>query len=311
MAGDTVDHVGVVGAGAMGALFGGYLHEAGYEVSLFDRWAEHVAAINEDGLRIERSDAEDVVVHPRATTDPSALESTDVLLVFVKSMDTQAAIEDADPLVSKDTVVVTLQNGLTNYDVLQEYYGSERVLGGVTTVGSSVGGPGHVRHTGEGMTKIGGEDRAAAQSFAGALEKAGFETTVVDDPIPHIWDKQIVSVGIKPTAALTGLLDGPLGEYNETAWFMEQLVREAVAVAEARDIEIPSDDPFATVQAVCETNYDTMSSMLEDVQKERHTEIDHINGAIVRYGEQAGVETPFNRAATALVKGKQRAYLGG
>ncbi|MFB6311469.1 MAG: ketopantoate reductase family protein [Salinirussus sp.] len=304
----VTDRIGVIGAGAMGALFGGYLHKAGTDVVLIDTWTDHVEAINEHGLRIERTDADDFVVHPPAVTDPSDVESVDSLLVFVKAMDTRQAIEDAEPIVTDETTVITLQNGLTNYETLREYLTPEQVLGGTTTMGASMEGPGHVLHTGQGETKVGGVDSAAAATFANTLEDAGVETIVVDDPVPHIWDKQFVSVGIKPTAALTELLDGPLGSHEETAWFMEQLVSEAVAVAEARGVDIISDDPIETVYEVCEVNAETMSSMLEDVLKERPTEIDHITGAIVRYGDDVGVDTPYNRAATALVKGKQRSY---
>jgi len=302
------DRIGIVGAGALGGLFGGYLFESGAEVIFIDKDAELVEGITENGLTIDRPDRGSVTVHPTATATPNAVEPVDVLFVFVKAIHTEQAIQDAAPLRHEETVVVTVQNGLKNLDIIHEYVPTERVVGGTTTEGSSLQEWGHVLHTGRGETKIGGENTGAAARVAELLTGAGIETTVVDRPKAHIWEKQLVSVAIKPTAALTELLDGPLAEHDETAWVMEQLVEETVAVAEARGVKLLSDDPMQTVQKVCALNYDTKSSMLEDVQKHRRTEIDHINGAIVDYAEQEGVAVPCNRMVTALVKGKEHSY---
>lgn len=302
------DRIGIVGAGALGGLFGGYLVDSGADVVFIDKDTELVERINEAGLTVDRPDGGSVTVHPEATTTPDAVDPVDVLFVFVKAIHTEQAIQDAAPLRHEGTVVVTVQNGLKNLDILREYVPPERVVGGTTTEGSSVQERGHVLHTGRGETKIGGEDTDAAARVATLLTDAGIETTVVDRPAAHIWEKQLVSVAIKPTAALTGLLDGPLAEHEETAWVMEQLVEEAVAVAKARGVDLRLADPMETVREVCELNYDTKSSMLEDVQKHRRTEIDHINGAIVDYAEQEGIAVPHNRMATALVKGKVHSY---
>lgn len=302
------DRIGVVGAGALGGLFGGYLHRSGQDVSLVDKDSELVDRINEDGLTIEQPDGEKVTVYPTVTTTPEDVRPVDVLFVFVKAIHTEQAIQDAKPLLHEETVVVTVQNGLRNLSILRDAVPSERVVGGTTTEGSSLQERGHVLHTGRGKTKIGGEDDKAAAHVADLLTAAGIETTVVDSPESHIWEKQLVSVAIKPVAALTGLLDGPLAEHEETRRVMAELVTEAVAVAQAMGVELLSDDPLQAVLDVCEVNYDTKSSMLEDVQKHRRTEIDHINGAIVDYAEQEGIDVPHNRMATALVKGKEYSY---
>ena len=304
----TNTRIGIIGAGALGGLFGGYLHQSGEDVYLVDKNPELVRTLNEDGLRIERSGQEDITVQPTATTDPAEVDPVDLLFVFVKAIHTDQAIQDAAPMRDDETIAVTVQNGLKNMEIIGEHFPSERILGGTTTMGSSIKKLGHILHTGSGETKIGGEDNAAAARTVDVLKNAGLDATVVGDPRPHIWDKQLISVAIKPTAALTELLDGPLADTDETAWVMEQLVFEAMTVAEARGVELISDDPIETVREVCAVNYDTMSSMLEDVLNERRTEIDHINGAIVDYGEQEGIETPYNRMVTNLVKGKEYSY---
>lgn len=285
--------------------------ENGEDVYLYDVWEDHVDAINEEGLYIERLGAEDLRVHPPATTDPGEVGVVDLAFVFVKSNDTRTAMESASAMYDDETTVVTLQNGLTNYEVIQEFVPDDRVLGGTTLIGSNMRGPGHVFQDGlEGETKLGGEDDEAAERVVETLVDAGFENTHrVDDPIPHIWHKQITSVGVKPIAGLTGLKIGPISSYGPTRELLAGLIEEAVAVARAKGIEVISEDPVGDTVDHCQENPDVMSSMLEDVTKERKTEIEYINGAIVDYGEEEGVETPYNRAVTQLIRGKEHGYL--
>lgn len=299
--------VAVLGAGALGGVFGGYLEQSGVDVTLVDVWEEHVDRITEEGLRIERPDREDVVVTPTATTDPETVGTVDVLFVFVKSYHTKDAMASSSALYDEETTVVTLQNGLLNMGYIAEYVPERNIVGGATTIGSSMEGPGHVLHTGWGETKIAGYEQDRVDTVADLLEGCGVDVETADDPEAVIWAKQFVSVGIKPVAALTGLLDGPLSDYEESAQVMDRLVEEAIEVAKARGIPIEGD-PVAETHRNCQINYETMSSMLEDVQNERPTEIDQINGAIVEYADQEGIDVPYNRMATNLIKAKQRGY---
>lgn len=299
--------VTILGAGALGGVFGGYLAKSGADVTLVDVWEEHVSQIESDGLRIERPDRKDVIAHPPATTDSKAVGVADVLFVFVKSYHTRAALKSNPVLYDEETTVVTLQNGLLNMDYIADYVPSNNIVGGATTIGSTMEGPGHVLHTGWGETKIAGFNESRVKMVADLLDQCGVDVTVADDPEAVVWAKQFVSVGIKPVAGLTGLLDGPLSDYEEAAHVMEQLVEEAMEVAEAKGIPV-KDDPVAETHHNCQVNYDTMSSMLEDIQNERPTEIDQINGAIVKYADEEGIEVPYNRMATNLVKAKERSY---
>jgi 2-dehydropantoate 2-reductase len=299
--------IGILGAGALGGLYGAYLTANNEDVVLLDVWEEHVTRINETGLRVEQPNRDDIVVRPSASTNTKGVNAVDVLFLFVKSYHTKSAMNANESLYNDETTVVTLQNGLLNMEYIQEYVPSDNVVGGATTMGSSMEGPGHVLHTGWGDTKIGGNDADRVETVTDLLTDAGIETTAVDDPRAHIWAKQFVSVGIKPVAALTGLLDGPLSDHRESTHVMNQLVEEAVAVAESKGIEILGD-PVAETHHNCQVNYDTMSSMLEDVRNERPTEIDQINGAIVEYANEEGVDVPYNQMATNLVKAKERSY---
>ncbi|TKR24425.1 ketopantoate reductase family protein [Natronomonas salsuginis] len=299
--------VAILGAGALGGVFGGYLSRGGVDVTLVDIWEEHVSQINEEGLLVERQDRDDVVIDVPATTDSGEIGVVDVLFVFVKSYHTRTALESSEELFDENTTVVTLQNGLLNMDYISQYVPKSNIVGGATTIGSSTEGPRHVLHTGWGDTKIAGDDENRVTQVAQLLEKAGVEVHTADDPEAVIWAKQFVSVGIKPVAALTGLLDGPLSDHGESAAVMDRLVEEAMQVAKARGIPIEGD-PVAETHHNCQINYDTMSSMLEDVQNGRQTEIDQINGAIVKYATEEDIDVPYNRMATNLIKAKEHSY---
>jgi 2-dehydropantoate 2-reductase len=299
---------GIIGSGALGSLFGGWVHAAGHDVHLVDTWAEHVRVITERGLRIETSDGEATVVHPPATTDPADIGGVDVVVVLVKARHTETAIEAAAPLIGDETLVVTFQNGFGNVETIRETVPERRVLGGTTEIAARIVEPGTTQNTGDGATVVGGADRKAARRVADALSQAGIATEVADDAVSHVWNKQFIAVGVKPIAVLTGLRDGPLAEYHSTRHVLETLVEEAAAVARAKGIEI-RDDPVGFVHDFCDRNYAHLSSALQDAQEERPTEIDYVNGAIVRYGEEVGVATPYNRAVTNLVDGKERSYL--
>lgn len=299
--------VTIVGAGAMGSVFGAHLAVAGNDVALVDVRPEIVDAVEASGLTVTDPDGSRVTAHPTATTDPTTLETPDAVMLFVKSTATAAALADVEGLLGPATHVATLQNGLPNYDTVREAVG-DRALGGYSTYGATLEAPGEVTLNARGDNVLGGADRDGADRLAGALTAAGIETDAVDDPRPHIWHKQFVNVGIKPAAVLSGLPDGPLWEVEATRRVMRRLVEEAMAVARARDVEILGD-PIETVREACLANYDKQSSMLIDIEAGRPTEIDAITGAVVDYGEEAGVDVPYNRLATDLVKGREYAAL--
>lgn len=302
-------HVGVIGAGAMGGLFGALLDRAGHEVSIVDTDRAVVAAIEESGIRVEGDERDGFAAFPEITTDPGSIGTVDVLFVFVKSNYTGVALDSAGPMLGPETSVVTLQNGLSNFDVLRERVGEARALGGYTTLGANTAEPGRVRQVGGGKSVLGGGDGDRAGAVADLLNDAGLRTEAVPDPLPHIWDKQFVNVGVKPVAALTELRNGRLAEEEATRDAIRALIEEALAVARARDIEVIAEDPVSHTFEVLRDKGDKKSSILEDVERGRRTEIDYINGAVVEYGRDLGVPTPHNELAVNLVRGKEAGYL--
>lgn len=296
-----------MGAGAMGCLYGGLLAEAGVDVSLVDVLREHVDAINAKGLHITGVSGDRVVRVP-ATTNPETVGRVELVLLFVKSYDTAKAMRDSMPLIGGDTYVLTLQNGLGNLKAIAESVGAGRVLGGTTSHGSTLVGPGEIRHAGVGPTVVGALDRGSrgmAEKVADTFNRAGLLTRVSDDVRGDVWGKVLINLGINALTALTGLRNGQLLEVPELRRLMRLAVEEGMRVADADGVDLAPIDHVAHVYEVAEATAANRSSMLQDVERGRRTEIDALNGAVVGLGERLGVETPVNRALTALVKGQE------
>jgi 2-dehydropantoate 2-reductase len=301
--------ISIIGSGAMGSLFGGMLSRAGHEVVLYDVFREHVEAIRRDGLAIEQAGSSEVLTcRPSATTDPADTRGSDVLIVFVKSTATEAVAAQFAPLAEPGTIALTLQNGLGNEEILRKHFGAERTAAGVTSQGATFLGPGRIRHAGKGPTHLGmasGSHRRLV-ALATALAQAGFETHVEADVAGLVWSKLVINVGINALTALTGRQNGRLLDLEETRSLMADLVAEAVAVAKARGVTLTYADPLATVYEVAKKTGANRSSMLQDFDRGRETEIDFMNGAIVREGALLGIPVPVNAAVARLVKAIDR-----
>ena len=302
--------IAVVGSGAMGSLFGGMLAEAGEEVTLVDVWEEHVRAINERGLTV-RGVGGERTIRVAATTKPGEVGPVDLVLIFVKSYDTEKAAADALPMASGETAFLTLQNGLGNLEKIAEVVGSHRVVVGVTAQGSTLLGPGEIRHAGVGATTIGelnGATTARILRIKEAFNRAGLATEVSASILDAVWSKVLVNVGINALTALTGLRNGELLAFPEIRGVMRRAVLEAQEVAEAKGVRI-GGDPVEKVYEVAEATAANRSSMLQDIDRCRRTEIAALNGAIVEMGRRLGVDTPVNEALTAAVLGLESARM--
>jgi 2-dehydropantoate 2-reductase len=296
--------VGIVGAGAMGSLYGGKLAQAGAEVLLYDISRDHVAAVNASGLSVEELDGKTSLVRLKATVMPTDLGDADVLLIFVKSSATAAAARQFAGLAKPAAIAVTLQNGLGNEQILREAFGAERTAAGVTSQGATFLGPGRVRHAGTGPTHLCMSDHANAKldPLARALNQAGFETHLEKSIDSLVWSKLVINAGINALTALTGVANGRLLDLPQTRALMADLVAEAVRVAQARGIPLSYAEPLAMVYTVAEKTGRNRSSMLQDFDRRRPSEIDFINGAILREAESLGLEVPVNRTITRLIQ---------
>lgn len=293
----------IMGAGAMGSLFGGVLSLTGEEVWLVDIWKEHVDTIRSKGLTIEEK-GKVQVVSVNATSDITSIGKADLILYFVKTYHTEKAVTDSLVLEKEDTIFLTLQNGLGNEEIICKQVDRKKVILGVTGQGATLLGPGHIRHAGWGKTSVGELDGKATDRIsrvAQMLQKAGIETEVSSRIHDLVWEKLFVNVGINALAALLGIKNGQLLDYPETLRLMETLVHEAVEVARKKGIRIEGN-PIDRVKTVIEATRGNRCSMGQDLDFKRKTEIDAINGALVREAERFGIPVPYNRMITDLIK---------
>lgn len=293
----------IIGAGAMGSLFGGLLCLSGEDVWLVNLWKDHIDAIRSKGLSIE--DRGKVrIIRVNATTDVTSLGKADLVLFFVKTYQTEKAVSDSLVLQKESTIFLTLQNGLGNEEAICKQVDRKKVILGVTGHGATLLGPGHIRHAGRGETQIGeleGGITERANQIVQMFQKAGISTRVSLKIQDLIWEKLFVNVGINALTALTGLKNGQLLDYPETVRMMEALVSEAVEVARRKGIRIEGN-PIEKVRNVAEATRENRSSMGQDFDRRRRTEIDAINGAIVREAERLGISVPCNQMITDLIK---------
>ena len=301
--------VAVVGAGAMGSLFGGLLAEAGAEVWLIDIWAAHVDAVNKQGLEIER-EGRTRTVHLQATMDPKSISNCDLVIVFVKSTHTGDAALTAKRIAGPQGLVLTLQNGMGNADRIAQDVDPLNVIAGTTSYGATMLGPGKIRHAGVGLTTIGmwhNGEGDMAEKVAAFFSKAGIETEVAPDVRSIVWGKLLINVGINAITALTGIKNGELLDLEATIALSRAAVEEAVRVAEAQNIGVRKD-VVDHVLEVARATGKNRSSMGQDVDNRRLTEIKAINGVVVKEAKRLGIPAPVNHTLTALVETLQAHY---
>jgi 2-dehydropantoate 2-reductase len=299
----------IVGCGAVGSLFAANLAAAGEdEIWAFDVSRAHVDAINRDGLRL--SGAGDVVGHPRATNNPAELPACDFGIVATKAMHTRSALE-ATADVFQDGYVATVQNGLGNEEVIAEFV--PRVIRGTTFPAGKILEPGHVQWDVKGDTTLGPYDErtslAVVARLADTCTRAGMPTHAVEDARGPQWRKVIFNASTNPIGALTGLTHGRVCERPDLRALVSGLVDEGKAVAGAQGITLDADpEELIDHAARPDVAYNHKASMLQDVEARRQTEIDYLNGGIVRFGREHGVPTPLNEAIWALVKGVEASW---
>ncbi len=290
----------VMGAGAIGSLFGGLLARAGHDVTLVGRPA-HVAAIRRRGLRI--GGLTRATARPRAST---RAPEGDLVLLTVKSYDTARALRSVR--LSKHGAVLTLQNGVGNAEQVAARFGPRRTLAGVTSCGALLAGPGRVVHTGRGPTVVGEWAKGSAVSareVAVLFNSAGIPTKVSRVISSELWRKLAVNAAINPLTALSGLQNRAVAELPGLRRLAAEVTVEAVRVARARGIDL-GPDPLGRVLDVARKTGANRSSMLRDVERGQRTEIGAITGALVREASEAGVEVPVNRVLYGLVKSVER-----
>lgn len=289
--------VAVVGAGAVGCYYGGMLARAGVPVTLVGR-PVHVEAMRRDGLRLA-SAAFDERIPVDARTDLAAVAGAALVLVCVKSTDTESIATQLGAHLAPGACVLSLQNGVDNAARLQALLGRP-VAPAVVYVAAEMAGPGHVRHLGRGELVI-PSDIDAAPEVVALFGRAGVPVERSDNVLGALWGKLLLNCGYNAISAITDLPYGRMAALPDIARTVHDAVAECLAVADALQLTIPGD-VWAAVERIATSMPGQVSSTCQDLRRGKPTEIDHLNGFIVREGQRLGVATPINRTLLALVK---------
>lgn len=296
----------------MGAMFGGRLANAGYDVTLVDVNRAAIDHINAHGVTVEEKSGNQIVGRARATTDPASAGVQEYVLVFTKCYHTEDAVKAALPMLGPNTTVVSLQNGWGNAPRIQGIVGADKVFCGVTYNSGALKGLGHTLQGGVGVTHIGelkGGASARVVALADALNKAGLETKVSDNVLKEVWSKLALNVCTLPAAAVYAWEARKLIEHQGMKDLMVELLKETVAVARAQKIPMDFDERWGAITGLLERIAPTLKgSMPTDVENKRRTEIDVINGAIVEGGLRLGIPTPYNNTMVWLIHSLEETF---
>jgi len=302
--------IAIVGPGAIGVLFGVMLIRSGHEVFFLDYKKARIEQIRKNGVVLKSKDK--IYTHKVHITDKAGdLSNIELFIICVKSYNTKDAAMAIKPALSDASLVLTLQNGIGNIEVISEIVGQDRVIGGVTSQGANVIEDGNVQHAGFGDTiigKIDGKIPFYLRTIREIFNKAGFKTSLSKDIRGLLWSKLVINAGINALTAVTRLRNGDLLLSEGTRIVLRQLVSEATKVAKRKRIKLIYDDAIEKTEAVCEATAQNISSMLQDVLRGKKTEIEYINGAIVRQGQSLGIPTPANAMMLNLVASVEANY---
>ncbi|QMT18278.1 2-dehydropantoate 2-reductase [Planococcus maritimus] len=296
----------IAGAGAMACLVGGKLKAIGEDVRLYNRMNSHVEAIHQQGLRIVEKDDSTTHIDLEIVQEVQAGEQVDVFLVLLKAQANESVLEKLRGKLAKETLIVTMQNGIGNAETIQQLFPPNTVVSGTLGHGASVEQDGTILHRGWGKNYLGNveadADNKTLEYFAEKLSEAGLETAVSPNVKALIWNKLFVNAAFNSVTALTRLKNGDILNTPEGESLLRAVVEEAVLVAQAEGVEA---DAQTVVEECLRMGHQDIgankSSMLMDVLKKRQTEIEVINGGIVTLGKKHGIATPVNESLSALV----------
>jgi 2-dehydropantoate 2-reductase len=301
--------IAIVGCGAMGSVYAGLFASAGHEVWAIDAWREHVEAMRERGLRLEGASGERTV-KVNATTEARETGPCELVILATKAMQVGAAAESIKDLLAKDTVVLSIQNGLGGPETAASVLGEERVMVGVVGgFGASMKGPGHAHHNGMELVRLGefgGPITPRLEKVAEAWRGAGFRVKVFDDIAQLVWEKLICNCAYSGPCGLTDHTIAEVMEDPGLARVSAACATEAYTVAKKKGVRLDFSDPVAYVREFGSKIPHARPSVLLDLMAGRKSEIGVINGSIPRVGAEVGVAAPVNDSLTALVLDKER-----
>lgn len=294
--------IAVIGAGAMGSIYGGHLSRHN-EVYMIDTNAAVVEHIKAEGITLEE-DGESNVYRPKAALGAEGLPEMDLVILFVKALFSRTALSGNRAMLGKDTRILTLQNGSGHEDILSEFVDKEHIIIGTTEDNGTVLGPGHIRRGGVGKTNVGMlcEDKEGfLLKLKESFDSCGFQLKIHENIQQLIWDKLFTNVSL---SAVTGVLQVKMGYItsNEYAWNLTTaLIHEAVEVAHALGLQADEEEITEKVRSVSVNSPEGITSICADVMNHRRTEVDTISGSVVRAAEKVGVAVPSHRFVVNMV----------
>lgn len=307
-------HYVLVGPGALGCLLAATAAKGvkdGETFTVLDYNSKRAQHITENGILYQKGEQQTAFA-VNAVSDPHRLGHVDVVLLCVKSYDIKSCLDTCVPILGGQTLLIFMQNGISHLACEDGLHGATAAYG-TTTEGATILGPGHVRHAGKGATHLGFLSTPAAH-FTTLLSqthelfmRGGMQAALTTSILTRLWTKLFVNVGINALTATLGCKNGELLTLPGTAERMQAAIYEATLIAQAKGIEVHAD-PIETAYSVCRKTAANVSSMLQDVRKKRRTEIGAINGAVVAFGRELGIETPENRLLMEQVKDLENKY---
>jgi 2-dehydropantoate 2-reductase len=297
--------IGIVGAGAMGSMFAYFFTKAKMDVTLLENNANIIKHYKHEINIIP--DHEIIKIKLNIVDTLQHLKDREIIFIFVKSYDTEEAIKKITPNISKQTIIVSLQNGLGNREIIARFIPEDKIVYGSTSIGATKVDNSTIRLGGMGSIVIGGKSKSV-KIIEEILVKAGLDTTVTDNPNAAVWKKAIINAGINPIGALLEIPNGKIISNEFAKSIQEQIVREAVYTAISLGLEFDPDDMIEQTRIVCEKTAANLCSMLQDITAKRRTEIDSINGKITEYAKKNSIATPYNDVMYNLIKAKELFY---
>jgi 2-dehydropantoate 2-reductase len=307
-------NVAVLGAGAMGCLFGGLLAEKGLKVTLIDVWKEHIDAINKNGLKMDGFGG-DRFIKISATNDPKSIRPVDVVIVMCKATALEQALTNAKSIVGDKTVLMSFQNGIGHEAIMQNIVGVNKVLGGTTTQASNILGPGHIKNHASLPSWIGeyeGGFSDRVKDIAETFTAYGLETIASDNVKKRKWMKLFALTAVGPLSAIFDMHHTELYVTNKESKLArelgKQIILETRKVAQADGVEVSEDECLEMFLKIVDSNQTNKSSMAFDIQFKRKSEIDFINGSVSKIGKKHGVPTPLNDMLYKIIKVKEGSF---
>ncbi|MBL6858286.1 MAG: 2-dehydropantoate 2-reductase [Pelagibacteraceae bacterium] len=306
--------VAVLGAGAMGCLFGGLMAEKGLDVILIDVWKDHVDAINKKGLKMEGHGG-DRFIKIKATTNPSTLKPVDAIIIMCKATALKTALTNAKNIIGDKTILMSFQNGIGHEAIMQEIAGKDKVLGGTTTQASNIIGPGHIKNHGSLPSWIGEYEGGLSDRVSDLAETFtahNLETIAVSDIKKRKWMKLFALTAIGPLSSVFNLHHTDLYITNKNQKVSrnlgKQIILETRAVAKADGVDVTEDECLEMFNKIVDSKQTNKSSMCFDILNKRKTEIEFINGAVAKIGKSHGIKTPMNDLMYNMIMVKEGMY---